>query len=103
MSEILSEEDKFEDDDGSVGQARKNSKATQSMSCAPGYNPEEDESDDKESVNPGLEEDESGDEDSGRSNDVAKSKLGGSKQTGEFGITLSLIIHRHLPNTHTYP
>ena len=54
-------------------------RANQSMSCAPGFDPEEDESDGKEGVNPGLEEDESGDEDSGRSNDVTKSRLGGSK------------------------
>ena len=65
------------------------------MSCAPGFNPSPDE-------------DESDDEGSDRSNDVAKSKLASSKHTGEFDtlfivITLSLIIHRQSPNSHIYP
>ena len=79
MSKTSNEEDKFEDDEGSVGQARKNYRANQSMSCAPRFNPEKDESDDKESDYPGSEEDESDGENSGQSNDAAKSKLGGSK------------------------
>ena len=90
MFETSSNEDKFKDDDGSVQQARKKPRTNQSMACAPGFNP-------------GSQEDESEDEDSGHFNDVAKSNLGGLKQSGEFGITLSLIIHRHFPNSHTYP
>ena len=94
-SEPSGNNDKFEDVDRSVRQA--------GGSYAPGFNSEEDESDDVYSIVPGTEEDEYDNEDSGPSNDAAKSKLGSSNQTGEFGITLSLIIHRHLPDTNTYP
>ena len=76
-------------------EARKKLRTNQSMSCAPGFSPSPDE-------------DESDDEGSDRSNDVAKSKLASSKHTGEFDtlfivITLSLIIHRQSPNSHIYP
>ena len=72
-------------------------------SYALGFNPGEDESDDAYSIVPGTEDNESDSEDSGPTNDAAKSKLGVSNQKGEFGTTLSLIIHRHLPGTNTYP
>ena len=84
MFKTSSKEDKLEDDEGSVRQARKKPRTNQSMACAPGFNP-------------GSQEDESEDEDSGHFNDVSMSNL------CELGITLSLIIHRHLPNSHTYP
>ena len=94
-SEPSSDNDEFKDVDRSGPQA--------GGSYAPGFNPGEDELDYAYSIVPGTEDDESDSEDNGPTNDAAKSKLGVSNQTGEFGTTLSLIIHRHLPRTNTYP
>ena len=65
------------------------------MSCAPGFSPSPDEK-------------ESDDEGSDCFNDVVKIKYVSSKHSGEIDmlfivITLSLIIHRQLPNSHKYP